>query len=69
MSSSILFGKDPRIAPIRIPDRATEETPKSNPNPNPNPNPNNNDLINVTSHEHNNLMNIMSSSILFGKNL
>ena len=69
MSSSIFFGKDPRIAPIRIPDRATEETPKSNPNPNPNPNPNNNDLINVTSHEHNNLMNIMSSSILFGKNL
>ena len=65
MSSSILFGKDPHLAPIRIPDRATEETPKPNPNPNPNPN----DLINVTSHEHNNLMNIMSSSILFGKNL
>ena len=64
MSSSILFGKDPRLAPIRIPDRATEETPKSNPNPNPNPN----DLINVTSHEHNDLMNIMSSLILFGKN-
>ena len=67
MSSSILFGKDPRLAPIRIPGRATEETPKSNPNPNPNPNPN--DLINVTSHEHNDLKNIMSSSILFGKNL
>ena len=65
MSSSILFGKDPRLAPIRIPDRATEETPKSNPNPNPN----HNDLINVTSHEHNDLMNIMSSSILFGKDL
>ena len=67
MSSSILFGKDPRLAPIRIPGRATEETPKSNPNPNPNPNPN--DLINVTSHEHNDLKNIMSSSILLGKNL
>ena len=69
MSSSILFGKDPRLAPIRIPDRATEEAPKSNNNPNPNPNPNPNDLINVTSHEHNDLVNIMSSSILFGKNL
>ena len=67
MSSSILFGKDPRLAPIRIPGRATEETPKSNPNPNPNPNPN--DLINVTSHEQNDLKNIMSSSILLGKNL
>ena len=79
MSSSILFGKDPRLAPIRIPGRATEETPKSNPNPNLNPNPNpnpnlnpnpnDNDLINVMSHEHIDLMNIMSSSILFGKNL
>ena len=68
MSSSILFGKDPRLAPIRIPGRATEETPKSNPNPNPNLNPNPNDLINVTSHEHNDFENIMSSSILFGKN-
>ena len=67
MSSSMLFIKDPRLAPIRIPDRATEEAPKSNPNPNPNPNTN--DLINVTSHEYNDLMNIMSSSILFGKNL
>ena len=83
MSSSILFGKDPRLAPIRILDTATEETPNPNPNhypnpninPNPNPNhnlnPNNNDndLINVMSHEHIDLMNIMSSSILFGKDL
>ena len=81
MSSSILFGKDPRLAPTRIPDRATEKTaksnpnlnpnPKPNPNPNPNlnPNPNDNDLINVMSHEHIDLMNIMSSSILFGKDL
>ena len=61
----MLFGKDPRLAPIRIPDTATEETP--NPNPNPNPNPDLNDLINVTSHEHNDLLNIMSSSMLFGK--
>ena len=69
MSSSILFGKDPRLAPIRILDTATEETPNPNPNPNPNLNPNPNDLINVTSHEHNDLKNIMSSSILFGQNL
>ena len=77
MSSSILFGKDPRLAPIRILDTATEETPNPNPNHNPNPNPNpnlnpnpnDNDLINVMSHEHIDLMNIMSSSILFGKDL
>ena len=59
MSSSILFGKDPCLAPIRIPHTATEET--------PNPNPNPNDLINVASHEHKDLINIMSSSFLFGK--
>ena len=77
MSSSIFFGKDPRLAPIRILDTATEETPNPNPSPNPNnnpnpnlnPNPNDNDLINVMSHEHIDLMNIMSSSILFGKDL
>ena len=77
MSSSILFGKDPRLAPIRILDTATEETPNPNPSPNPNPNPNpnlnpnpnDNDLINVMSHDHIHLMNIMSSSILFGKDL
>ena len=71
MFSSILFGKDPRLVPIRIPGRATEETPKSNPNPNvnPNPNPNDNDLINVMSHDHIDFMNIISSSILFGKDL
>ena len=28
----MLFGKDPRLAPIRIPDTATEETPNPNPN-------------------------------------
>ena len=67
MSSSILFSKDPRLVPIRIPDRATEETP--NPNPNPNPNRNPNDLINATSHEHNDLVNMMFLSILFGINL
>ena len=67
ISSSILFGKDTRLAPIRILDTATEETP--NPNPNSNPNPNDNDLINVMSHEHIDLMNIMSSSILFFKDL
>ena len=68
MSSSKLFGKDPRLAPIRIPDTATEETHNNNPNPNPNnnnktnPNPNHNayDLINVTSHEHNDLINIIN---------
>ena len=65
MSSSILFGKDSRLAPIRILDTAREETP--NPNSNPNPNINDNDFINVMSHEHIDLMNIMSSSILFGK--
>ena len=70
-----MFGKDPRLAPIRILDTATEETPNpkpsTNPNPNPNlnPNPNDNDLINVMSHDHNDLINIMSSSILFGKDL
>ena len=85
MFSSILFGKDPHLAPIRILDTATEETPNPNPNanpnhnpnpnpntnPNPNLNPNNNDndLINVMSHEHIDLMNIVSSSILFGKDL
>ena len=81
MSSSILFGKDPRLAPNRILDTATEKTPKSNPNLNPNPkpnpnpntnlnpNPNDNDLINIMSHEHFDLMNIMSSSIWFGKDL
>ena len=73
MSSLILFGKDPRLAPIRILDTATEETPNPNTNtnlnPNHNPNPNDNDLINVMSHEHIDLMNIMSSSILFNKDL
>ena len=77
MFSSILFGKDPRLAPIRILDTATEETPIPNPSPNPNnnpnpnlnPNPNDNDLINVMSHDHIDLMNVMSSSILFGKDL
>ena len=61
----MLFGKDPRLAPIRIPDTATEETPNPNLNTNNNNNPNNNDLINVMSHEHNDLINIMSSSMLF----
>ena len=65
MSSSMLFGKDPRFAPIRIPDTATKETP--NPNYNPNPNNNPNDLKNIKFHEHNNLINIISSSMLFGK--
>ena len=77
MFSSILFGKDTRLAPIRILDTATEETPNPNPSPNPNnnpnpnlnPNPNDNDLINVMSHDHIDLMNIMSSSILFGKDI
>ena len=73
MSSSILFVKDPQLALIRKLDTVTEETPKSNPNPYPNPNnnpnPNPTDLINVASHEHNDLMNIMSSSILFAKEL
>ena len=85
MFSSILFGKDPRLGPIRILDTATEETPNPNPNANPNPNPNtnpntnpnpnlnpnpnDNDLINIMSHDHIDLMNIMSSSILFGKDL
>ena len=63
MSSSMLFGKDPRLAHIRIPETATEET--LNPNPNSNPNPNHNDLINIKSHEHNDFLNIMSSSMLF----
>ena len=61
----MLFGKDPRLANIRIPDTATEETPNPNFNFNPNPNPNPNDLINVMPHEHNGLINIMSSSMLF----
>ena len=60
----MLFGKNPRLAPIRIPDTARGVT--LNPNPNNNPNPDLNDLINVTSHEHNDLLNIMSSSMLFG---
>ena len=38
MFSSILFGKDPRLAPIRILDTATEETPIPKPKVNPNPN-------------------------------
>ena len=63
MSSSMLFGKDPRLAPIRMPDTGTEEA------PNPNPNPNLNDLINVMSHEHNDLINVMSSSMLFGTDI
>ena len=63
MSSSMLFGKDPRLAPIRIPDTATEETLNHNPNSNPNPNPN--DLIKIKSHKLNDLLNIMSSSMLF----
>ena len=57
----MFFGKDPRIAPIRIPDTATKETTIPNPNNNPN------DLINIKFHEHNDLINIMSSSMLFGK--
>ena len=73
MSSSMLFFTDIRLAPIRIPDTATEEAPNLNPNPNPNPkpktNPKTNDFINVTSHEHNDLINIITSSMLFGKNL
>ena len=77
MFSAILFGKDPRLPPIRILDTATEETsipnpspnPNNNPNPKLNPNPNDNDLINVMSHDHIDLMNVMSSSILFGKDL
>ena len=64
MSSSMMFGKDPHLAPVRIPETTTEETP--NPNPNPNPNLNTNDLINVTSHEHKDLINIMSSLMMFG---
>ena len=72
MSSSMLFFTDIRLAPIRISDTATEETPNLNPNPNPNPKPNSNpktnDFINVTSHEHNDLINIITSSMLFGKN-
>ena len=67
MFSSMLFGTDPRLAPIRIPETATEETPNPNYNPNPNPNNNPNDLINIKFHEHNDLINIMSSSMLFGK--
>ena len=54
MSSSILFGKDPRLAPIRIPDTAIEET----------PNPNPNDLINITSHEHNDLINLSLTRLM-----
>ena len=73
MSSSMLFLNDPRVAPIRIPHTATEETPKpkNNPNlnPNPNPNPNPNDLINAMSHQHNDLINVMSSSMLFGTDI
>ena len=62
-----MIGTDPHLAPIRIPDTATEETPNPNYNPNPNPNNNPNDLINIKFHEHNVLINIMSSSMLFGK--
>ena len=61
----MLFGKDPRLAPIRIPHTATEETPNPNYNPNPNNNASPNDLINAISHEHKNLINIMSSLMLF----
>ena len=61
MSSLMMFGKDPHLAPIRITDTTTEETPNLNPNPNPN------DLINVMSHKHNDLINIMSSLMMFGK--
>ena len=78
ISSSMLLGTDIRLAPIRIPDTATEETPNLNLNPNPNPNINNktnpnnnnnvNDLINITFHEHNDLINIITSLMLFGKN-
>ena len=50
----MLFGKDPRLANIRISDTATEETSNPNLNPNPNinynPNHNVNDMINITSH-------------------
>ena len=63
----MLFGTHNRLAPIRIPDTTTEETPNPNPNPNPNNNPNPNpnpnpyhhpnDLIKVPSHEHNDLKN------------
>ena len=69
MSSSTLLGTDPRLAPIRIPDTATEDTPNPNYNPNPNPNNNPNDLINIKFHEHNDLLNIMSSSMFFGKDI
>ena len=39
ITSSMLFGKNPRLAPIRIPDTASEETPNLKLNPNPHPNP------------------------------
>ena len=49
----MLFFKNCRLAPIRIPDTATEETSNPNLNTNTNPNPNLNDLMNIISHEHN----------------
>ena len=58
----MLFGKNSCLAPIRKPHTATEVTY----NPNPNPNPDLHDLIKVTFHEHNDLLNVMSSSMLFG---
>ena len=58
---SMLCFKNNRLAPIRIPDTATEETPRTNLNPNPI------DLINMAPHENKDLINIMSSSMLFGK--
>ena len=57
----MLFGKNPCLAPIKIPDTATEVT------PNPNRNNNLKDLINIKIHERNDLINIMSSSMLFDK--
>ena len=63
----MLFGKNNRLAPIRIPDTATEVT--HNPNPNNNLNPDLNDFINVAPHEHNELLNIISSSMLFDTDL
>ena len=51
---------------------ATEETPNLNPNPNPkskhNPNHKTNDFINITSHEHNDLIKIITSLMFFFKN-
>ena len=66
----MLFGKDPRLANIRIPDTATEETPNLKPNPNSKhiPNHKTNDFIHITSHEHNDLIKIITSLMLFFKN-